>query len=148
MKYEIDRAGFSDILQINRIEKATFPTPWSLYALFSDILLAGDTVYLCAREGRRVIGYAGMRVSPHIAHITNVAVVPERRRQGIAGDMLLRLARGAAAAGCAHIALEVRESNAGAQELYRKYGYRTVDRREEYYRNPVEDALIMARDLP
>jgi ribosomal-protein-alanine N-acetyltransferase len=70
--------------------------------------------------------------------ILNLAVATPFRRLGIATALLsheLNLAR--------EVFLEVRESNTGAQTLYRKLGFREVGRRENYYESPAERAIVM-----
>jgi ribosomal-protein-alanine N-acetyltransferase len=71
----------------------------------------------------------------------NVAVHPERRRRGIATDLIERLF-GEAGEG-ARYTLEVRVSNAPAIEMYRHFGFRSAGRRRRYYHDNGEDALIM-----
>jgi ribosomal-protein-alanine N-acetyltransferase len=43
--------------------------------------------------------------------------------------------------------LEVRAGNVAAQSLYRRFGFEVVGRRRQYYRDPVEDALLMNATL-
>jgi ribosomal-protein-alanine N-acetyltransferase len=43
--------------------------------------------------------------------------------------------------------LEVRESNVSARALYDSRSFAQVGRRKGYYRSPIEDALLMRRDL-
>ena len=53
----------------------------------------------------------------------------------------------AADRGVREVFLEVRVSNVGAQKLYHRYGFEEVGRRRNYYLEPVEDALVMRREL-
>jgi ribosomal-protein-alanine N-acetyltransferase len=48
--------------------------------------------------------------------------------------------------GAANSFLEVRESNAAAQEMYRQFGYEAVGRRKRYYKDTDEDAILMNLD--
>jgi ribosomal-protein-alanine N-acetyltransferase len=57
-------------------------------------------------------------------------------------------AREAGVRGARRLYLEVRVSNVGAQRFYDRLGFRLVGHRTAYYRNPREDALAMAADLP
>ena len=43
--------------------------------------------------------------------------------------------------------LEVRAGNAAAQALYRRFGFGVVGERKDYYRSPVENALVMTMPL-
>ncbi|MDZ4798215.1 MAG: GNAT family N-acetyltransferase [Bryobacteraceae bacterium] len=77
-------------------------------------------------------------VGPGELEILNIAVAPEARRVGIATALIEGL-------DAPDVFLEVRESNAPAQRLYCKLGFETVGRREKYYDDPVEAALVMRR---
>ena len=76
------------------------------------------------------------------AHVTNVVVDPDRRREGIATRLMLALAEQAIGRGCVAWTLEVRASSEGAQELYRRFGFAPAGVRKRYYEN-VEDAIVM-----
>jgi ribosomal-protein-alanine N-acetyltransferase len=79
-------------------------------------------------------------------HILNVAVAPGWRRRGI-GRWLLRFAMGKAArAGARRALLEVRAGNAEARALYADMGFARLGIRRDYYREPLEDAVVLARE--
>ncbi len=89
-----------------------------------------------------------MLLSPDEAHITNVAVSPEWQRHKVATRLLLAQARVAVVRGAKALTLEVRPSNDGAKELYRRFGFAPAGMRKLYYRDPDEDGLIMwAHDI-
>lgn len=124
------------------LEKKCFSVPWSeesIRAMFSE----KGYWNLTARDDGSLVGYIGMKAVLDEADITNVAVDPDRRRQGI-GKMLLRgLLAKAGELGIRRIFLEVRVSNTAARALYEQAGFRTVDVRKNYYEKPKEDAYIM-----
>lgn len=124
------------------LEKKCFSVPWSeesIRAMFSE----KGYWNLTARDDGLLVGYIGMKAVLDEADITNVAVDPDRRRQGI-GKMLLReLLAKAGELGIRRIFLEVRVSNTAARALYEQAGFRTVDARKNYYEKPKEDAYIM-----
>lgn len=124
------------------LEKKCFSVPWSeesIRAMFSE----EGYWNLTARDDGSLVGYIGMKAVLDEADITNVAVDPDRRRQGI-GKMLLRgLLAKAGELGIRRIFLEVRVSNTAARALYEQAGFRTVDVRKNYYEKPKEDAYIM-----
>jgi len=76
-------------------------------------------------------------------HISTVATHPQWLRHGIAELLLIAMTERAAEMGVRVMTLEVRVSNAGAQTLYRKFGFEVVGRRPHYYSDNREDALIM-----
>ncbi len=92
-----------------------------------------------------VLGYAGLLVAADEGYITNVAVFPEQRRRGIAGQLLQVFLNFAEANHLAFLTLEVRPSNAAAIALYQGFGFQEAGRRKNYYDLPKEDALILTQ---
>lgn len=107
---------------------------------------SGTRHYLVARHRSRrsetIVGYAGLWFTADEAHVTNVAVEPSMRRQGVARALLLALADVAIERGASSWTLEVRVSSDGAQALYREFGFAPAGVRKRYYEN-AEDALVM-----
>ena len=140
-----------DLPRVLNIEVASFALPWT-EEMFENELARGDlSEALVARPPEAgtlppIVGYICSWVVGEELHINNIAVDPRWRRRGIAGALLdATLERGRArGANCA--LLEVRASNAGAQALYRRYGFEPAGVRKGYYDHPVEDAVIMRRD--
>ena len=93
------------------------------------------------------MGYAGMWIILDEGHITNIAVDPTYRRQGIGQGLLDELTKLAVERGAIAMTLEVRVSNAEAQSLYTKLGFVPRGIRKGYYQDNKEDALIMWREL-
>ena len=124
------------------MEQQCFSVPWTheqLMAQLSDFM----HIFLAAEdENGRAVGYAGLMYVLDEGYISNVAVSPDRRREGIA-DMLLTELYARAKAKKSFLTLEVRESNIPAQSLYKKHGYTEVGRRKAYYSRPKEDAVLM-----
>ena len=81
------------------------------------------------------------------ADITNVAVRPQYRRQGIGLVLVQGMLEMMQAVGVRYVLLEVRESNLPAQNCYARAGFVPVGRRKKYYELPKEDALLMGRQL-
>ena len=90
---------------------------------------------------------AGLQVVLDEGYITNVAVRPECRRQGIAGKLLQVFLDFAQGNHLAFLTLEVRASNYDAIALYGSRGFRSVGRRKNYYEHPKEDAIIMTKEF-
>ncbi len=135
-----------DLDEVAEIEKACFTTPWSK-ALFADEMAKPD---ICAwRVARplagafRVAGYMGYWKAVDEAHITNLAVRPDWRRQGLGRALALDVLAHAKARGCLRATLEVRPSNKVAVALYQSLGFESVAFRPRYYIDNDEDALIM-----
>ena len=125
------------------MEQQCFSVPWTheqLMAQLSDFM----HIFLAAEdENGRAVSYAGLMYVLDEGYISNVAVSPDRRREGIADMLLTELYERAKAKKLSFLTLEVRESNIPAQSLYKKHGYTEVGRRKAYYSRPKEDAVLM-----
>jgi ribosomal-protein-alanine N-acetyltransferase len=126
-----------------RIEAEVYPRPWSMSLFLSELAMRATRYYVVARVGRDVVGYGGLMMTLEDGHITTIAVDPRWHRHKIGTRVLLTLAREAIARGATSITLEVRLSNHAAQELYRRFGFRPVGVRKNYYAETNEDALVM-----
>ena len=93
----------------------------------------------------RVAGYVIAFALGPDAELLNIAVEPQSRGKGFAGQMLDALLIDLGRRGVKAAFLEVRESNQAARGLYGSRGFREIGRRKNYYRKPVEDALVMRR---
>ena len=133
--------------EVAELERICFSTPWSRNMLAEELdnLLAAFLVTL--DDNDRVVGYAGVHVILDEGYITNIAVRPECRQQGIAGKLLQVFLDFAQANHLAFLTLEVRASNHTAIMLYGSRGFRSVGRRKNYYEHPKEDAIIMTREF-
>lgn len=131
-----------------RIESQVYPRPWSLSLFMSELALRGSRAYYVARVGGEVVGYGGLMVSCEDGHVTTLAVDPAWHRRTIGTRLLLTLAGEAIRRGATSLTLEVRVSNAAAQELYRRFGFSPAGIRKNYYVETNEDALVMwAHDI-
>ena len=122
------------------IERACFHAPWSEQMLREEL---GRGIFLVAEQAGETVGYVGCQTVLDEGYITNVAVDPACRRQGIARALIDALQSRAAAAGLAFVTLEVRASNAAAIALYEKVGFVPVGTRRNFYTAPTEDAVLM-----
>lgn len=126
-----------------RIETEVYPRPWSMSLFLSELALRSSRAYFVARIGRTVVGYAGLMMTADDGHVTTIAVDPASQRAKVGTRLLLVLGREAIARGARCLTLEVRLSNHGAQELYRRFGFAPVGVRKNYYAETKEDALVM-----
>ncbi len=132
-----------DIGRVLEIEQASFPTPWPRDAYTHELRENRLACYLVARVVRRIVGYTGMWVILDEAHVTTLAVDPEYRGQRIGERLLVALLEEAMRRGARWVTLEVRKSNAPAQALYHKYGFKEIGVRRGYYSDNHEDAIVM-----
>ena len=140
----LDRMRAEDLDEVLAIERASFTMPWSRGAFLYE--MQQNRVARCwvARdETLRVSGYLCLWEVADEIHITNVAVRPDLRRQGIARSLLRTVLDDARERRFKLVVLEVRPSNQHAVTLYESFGFRVVGRRRGYYYDTGEDALVM-----
>ena len=133
--------------EIAELEQVCFSTPWSRNMLAEELDNACSAFLVALDDGGHVAGYAGLQVILDEGYITNVAVQPEYRRQGVAGQLLAVFLNFAKGNHLAFLTLEVRASNYGAIALYGGLGFRSVGHRKNYYEHPKEDAIIMTKEF-
>jgi ribosomal-protein-alanine N-acetyltransferase len=127
-------------------ERATEPVqefekPRRLFPL--SLLPGRQTMTMPTPDLASIVGFAGLWLMVDEAHITTIAMHPNYRRKGLGEFMLVNLIDIAYTIHAKWVTLEVRVSNASAQNLYRKYGFREAGLRHRYYSDNQEDALIM-----
>src|ERR687891_2234934 len=125
------------------IERQVYPRPWSPNLFVSEMTAGHGRAYLVALEGRQVVGYAGLISYGEEAHVTTIAVDPERQRMKIGTRLMYELIGEAQRMGSHAMSLEVRVTNWGAQRMYARFGFRPVGVRKGYYQETNEDALVM-----
>ena len=133
--------------EVAELERICFSVPWSRNMLAEELDNLLSAFLVALDEGGRVVGYAGVQIILDEGYITNVAVRPECRRQGIAAKLLQVFLDFAKANQLAFLTLEVRASNYEAIALYGSRGFRSVGRRKNYYEHPKEDAIIMTLEF-
>jgi [ribosomal protein S18]-alanine N-acetyltransferase len=142
----IRRMTEQDLMEVVNIEKQAFTDPWS-YESFKSDLNNEMALPLVAISHGKVVGYSSLYVAAGEMQLGNFAVSPDHRNMGIAKLMMEEMVKLARERKCDGIFLEVRESNTPAITLYAAYGFRVVGRRNGYYRDPVENAILMAKEL-
>lgn len=130
--------------RVLEIEEQVYPRPWTHRTFVSELtqMKNGTRYYLVAYVGDVMVGYGGMMFAGDDAHITNVAVDPAWQGKGVATEMMIDLVNLARDRGCQAMTLEVRHSNAAAQNLYRQFGFAPAGVRKKYYEN-TDDAIVM-----
>jgi len=141
-----------DLLEVVEIEETTGLSQWGWDAYRAE-LARPEAVMLVARRsradvsGRRLDGYIAARISADELHINNIGVRPDFQRQGVGRALLCSALDNASARGARLAVLEVRAGNLAARAMYERVGFEVVGERRNYYRQPVEDALVMTMRL-
>lgn len=139
----IDKLKKDDPPKLAELDKRCFAIPWSQKA-FSDEVNNKIAHYFIARDGERIVGYAGFWKVCGEGDITNIAVDATYRRKHIGSRLIEEMIKSAYEMRLELLTLEVRRSNKAAQGLYEKYGFEVLGERKGYYSDNREDAIIMA----
>lgn len=146
MSVTVRRACASDAAALAALENSCFSKPWSEQAL-AEGLAREDARYFAADVDGNVVGYLGAHNVFGDVSVTNIAVDPAYRRQGVATTLLNALLKSAKEEGASRVLLEVRVSNEAAITLYEKAGFRRLCVRPRFYEAPVEDAAVYEYDI-
>ncbi|MBQ9992422.1 MAG: ribosomal protein S18-alanine N-acetyltransferase [Firmicutes bacterium] len=138
----IRRLTIEDIDSLCLIENLSFPTPWTRESYQHELAENPLSIFVGCFEGDRLLSFGGFWKILDEAHITNVAVHPDFRGQGIGEFTMRNLMIAAMQEDCRWMTLEVRVSNLTAQGLYKKLGFKVAGERPHYYEND-EAAVIM-----
>lgn len=136
-----------DIAVMANIELSAFSDPWPASS-FRDLLTHPFSRMTSAVDASGVVvGYCIMLQAADEAEIANIATAPAVRGQGVGRQLLDDALAVAKLSGVVAMFLEVRESNTAAKALYASRGFFAVGRRRLYYKNPIEDALVLRREV-
>jgi ribosomal-protein-alanine N-acetyltransferase len=136
----------SDLDEVLEIERASFPAPWTR-AMFQEEMANRSARLVVFVEGSRIAGYMCFWEVLDEAHLLNIAVHPERRRQGYGRHIMDRLVELCRKDGLKRIVLDVGRRNAAGRALYRKCGFSSIGFRKNYYTVVGDDAIVMERWL-
>lgn len=145
-KFEIVKMESVHIESILEMENLSFSIPWT-GKMFLDELSNDKAFYFIALTNNRVIGYAGLWAVLDEGQITNIAVHPDYRKQGIGKCLMNKLVDICYGKGVIALTLEVRKGNLPAIMLYEGLGFVVEGIRKAYYADNGEDALIMWKKL-
>lgn len=144
----LSRLRWWDLEEVLPIEAELFGADaWTAGQFWSELARVPDTRwYVLAREGTRVVGYAGLFQAGPEADIQTVAVAAAAQGRGLGRRLVEALLDAAGSRGAQVVHLEVRADNTAALRLYDTLGFTAVGRRPDYYGRG-RDALLMSRRL-
>ena len=142
MDITVKVAAAENAAEILKIENACFSSPWSEGSIRDALGNPCSSFYLAYANGA-LAGYMGLQIFSGEGYVTNIATLPEYRRNGIAKALINKALDNE----MEFITLEVRESNAPAISLYNSFGFKKVGVRPNYYSNPTENAILMTKEL-
>jgi ribosomal-protein-alanine N-acetyltransferase len=138
----------ADLDTVMEIERVSFRSPWSRQVFLEELTRdwAHVDIVRDAATGA-VVGFANYWLVADEVHVLNLATHPQARRAGHASRMMAHMIDFARRELCRYVTLEVRRSNAAALRLYRRFAFRAIGVRPNYYAEDQEDAIVMLLDL-
>lgn len=144
MNYRLRTATAEDLAAITHLEATCFDDPWSEGAIASHLASPSGLAYLAVGDDGTAIGYIlGLSLGEE-SELLRVGVLPAHRIIGIGWNLVDYFLFKLIPLGTKVCYLEVRESNYAAQALYESNCFVEVGTRKNYYKNPTEDAIVMA----
>lgn len=137
-----------DLDEVMAIEEAIYTHPWTR-GNFADSLRAGYACMTWRLDGE-LVGYFVLMAAAGEAHLLNLSIAASWQRHGQGRALLKEAAALGRRLGASNMFLEVRPSNEAAQALYRRFGFRKVAMRRDYYpahQGRREDALVLSLEL-
>ncbi len=145
-------AKIEDLAGVLRVERGSREAPHWDEARYreiveSDALSVLRRVLFVVVGGERVVGFAVGTVVLEDAELESIAVEEAWRRSGLGSALSQAVSEWACAQGAAQMRLEVRAANIAARGLYRRLGFEECGQRRGYYADPVDDAVLMVKEL-
>jgi [ribosomal protein S18]-alanine N-acetyltransferase len=143
MSVTFRKMTIDDLEQVVAIDQMAFGLPWPARSFQFELTDNPASRCWVADLDGLVIGMVVAWLIVDEIHIATIAIHPDFRKQGFGEKLLLHVLRSAKADGAVSSFLEVREGNDAAIKMYRKFGYIESGRREGYYKDNGEDAILM-----
>jgi ribosomal-protein-alanine N-acetyltransferase len=136
-----------DVDAVVAIETEAFSSPWQRDTFLELIGRPNLELLVMEHAAAGIVGYAVLWCILDQGELANLAIVPGMRSRGLGTRLLESVVDVARRRGVETMYLEVRDSNAAALELYRRFGFSQVGLRRGYYDRPKEDARILMAKL-
>jgi len=143
MSLVVRRMTVEDVPTAHEIDISSFTLPWPERSFRFEVTDNPAARCWVAELDGRVVGILVLWLIVDEAHIASLATHPDFRRQGIAKQLLVVALDKAYTEGARTAFLEVRDGNEAARRMYQKFGFEEVGRRERYYKDNNEDAILM-----
>lgn len=137
----IDTMNLNDFYSIKDIFNSSFDEFWNVNILKEE-LENQNSKFIVAKCKNEIIGFAGFKILVDYADIMNIAVKKDFRSKGVGSLLLKSLIDLYNSLNLVSLNLEVNENNIHAINLYKKYGFKEISIRKNYYLNN-ESAIIM-----
>jgi len=127
---------------VTRIERESFSCPWSSES-FEQADAMENSIFLTVCAGETPVGFGCILLVAGEGELVDIAVSSAHRQKGLGQLLMTALLAEARKQETEILYLEVRQSNTAARSLYEKNGFEAMGVRKKYYKNPVEDAVLM-----
>lgn len=138
---EIIQMSIDNFEEIKDALITDFDDFWNIDTL-KDELNQSNSLYIIAKEEKKILGFAGIKIILDEAELMNIVTKKDSRNCGIASNMIENIIKYCTKSGIKKINLEVNIQNSIAINLYKKYNFKEVGRRKKYYNN-TDDAILM-----
>jgi ribosomal-protein-alanine N-acetyltransferase len=143
MSLVVRKMTVEDVPAAHAIDVSSFTLPWPERSFRFEVTDNPAARCWVAEMDGQVVGMLVLWMIVDEAHIASLATHTEFRRRGIAKQLLVEALDNAYSEGARTAFLEVRASNEAARRMYQKFGFEEVGRRERYYKDNNEDAILM-----
>ena len=133
-----------DLNQISDNLEKNFDDFWN-YNVFKSELENPNSKYFVYKQNNEIVGFAGISIILDTADITNIVVKKDFRNKGIGNALLNYLIEFCKSKNLSKINLEVSSNNNIAINLYKKFGFKQVGNRKNYYQN--SDGLLFTKTI-
>ena len=147
MNIKIDRMNLDDLKSIKDILSLEFDDFWN-YNILKDELESKNSKYIVVKDiesNDEIVGFAGIKIFIDEADIMNIVVKKSYRNKGIGSLLLENLLLLCNKSNLKSLSLEVNEKNIPAINLYKKFGFKNIGIRKNYYKD--ENGIIMKKIL-
>lgn len=128
------------------VERASSLHPWTEAQVRAELGREAPDAVLALEGCEGIVAYCAFRIVLDEMQVMNLAVRPEARRRGLGRFLLGKALERAGRVGATRALLEVRAGNTAARTLYAGSGFVPLGRRQRYYSDPPEDALVLVRE--
>ena len=140
---EVYKMSLTDLESIKEILVSDFDDFWN-YSILKDELSNANSYYLVAKLDNEILGFAGIKYVLNDADIMNIVVKKSKRKSGIGSLLLKNIIELCKKLNVSTLFLEVNEKNLPAISLYKKFGFKEIGFRKNYYKE--NNAIVMKKE--
>ena len=140
---EVYKMSLDDLENIKEILISDFDDFWN-YSTLKEELSNANSYYLVAKSDNEILGFAGIKTVLDEADIMNIVVKKSKRKLGIGSLLLKNIIDLCKKLNISTLFLEVNEKNTPAISLYKKFGFKNVGFRKNYYKE--NNAIVMKKE--